>query len=137
MASARTTTDHEEIRKWAEERGGKPSCVKRTGAKADDPGIIRINFPGYSGEGSLEEISWDEWFQKFDANGLALLFQDETRNGEKSNFNKLVNRQKAAERTSGGGRAATSDGRGSKSGASSAGKAATKTGKAPARKKAA
>jgi hypothetical protein len=96
MASAHPLTDHDEIRAWAEERGGKPSCVKGTGG-GEDVGMIRLDFPGYSGEDSLAEISWDEWFQKFDDNGLALLVQDETAGGERSNFNKLVSRETAAE----------------------------------------
>jgi len=54
MANASsTTTDHELIRGWAEQRGGKPSHVKRTGSKSD-VGILRIDFPGYSGEDSLD-----------------------------------------------------------------------------------
>ena len=64
-ASAHALTDHEGIRRWAEERGGKPACVRGTGA-SDDVGMIRLDFPGYSGETSLEKISWDEWFNKFD-----------------------------------------------------------------------
>lgn len=91
MASAKTTTDHNEIRKWAEDRGAKPSTVSRTG-RENDPGILRLNFPGYGGEDSLKEVSWDEWFRKFDEQELALLYQDTTAKGEKSNFNKLVNR---------------------------------------------
>src|SRR5690349_15567115 len=93
-ASSRTTTDHDEIRQWAEERGGRPSCVRNTGGDGDI-GILRIDFPGYSGEGSLEEISWDDWFDKFDERGLALLFQETTAGGQRSNFNKLVSRQTA------------------------------------------
>ena len=94
---SRTTTDHNEIRRWAEARGGKPSCVRGTGDR-DDVGMIRIDFPGYSGEGKLEPISWDEWFRKFDENGLALLYQEETAGGEKSNFNKIISRETAEER---------------------------------------
>lgn len=91
--TSKTTTDHDEIRKWAEARGGKPAAVKRTENKHDDdPGVIRLDFPGYSGQGSLEPISWDEWFQKFDEAELALLYQEETKDGERSNFNKLVKR---------------------------------------------
>ena len=60
--------------------------------------MIRIDFPGYSGEGSLEPISWDQWFGKFDQKKLALILQDETSGGEKSNFNKLVARKTAAGR---------------------------------------
>lgn len=89
MATSKTTRDHEEIRKWAEQRGGKPSHVKSTGNK-EDIGILRIDFPGYSGEGSLEPISWEEWFKKFDERNLSLLYQEETAGGEKSNFNKIV-----------------------------------------------
>ena len=97
MAStSRTLTDHEEIRKWAEERKAKPSCVLGTGGKADT-GMLRLDFPGYTGEGSLQEISWDEWFQKFDDNDLALLVQDETASGDNSNFNKLISRHEQRE----------------------------------------
>ena len=89
---SQTTTDHEQIRRWAEERGGKPAHVKGTGG-GDDTGIIRIDFPGYSGAGKLEEISWDEFFEKFDEQGLALVYQEKTAEGQKSNFNKLVSRE--------------------------------------------
>ena len=97
-----TTRDHDEIRRWAEERGGKPAHVKKTGS-ADDIGILRIDFPGYSGEGSLELISWEDFFRKFDERGLALVYQEETAGGQKSNFNKLVSRQTARAASSGGG----------------------------------
>jgi len=95
--SSKTTTDHEEIRRWAEARGARPACVRGTGGKGD-PGMIRLDFPGYSGAGSLEEISWDEWFKAFDENNLALVYQDQTAEGEKSNFNKLVARESAGAR---------------------------------------
>ena len=88
---SRATVDHDQIRRWAEERGGHPAQVIGTGSD-EDPGILRIDFPGYSGEGRLEEISWDEFFKKFDENDLALVYQEETSGGDASNFNKLVNR---------------------------------------------
>src|SRR5436305_15181390 len=90
-------TDHEEIRAWAEERDAKPSCVKSTGGK-DDVGMIRLDFPGYSGENSLEEISWDDGFDKVKASGLALIVQETTAEGQQSNFNKLVTRTAEEER---------------------------------------
>ena len=90
--SAHTTTDHDFIRRWVEERGGKPSRVVRTG-DGDDPGILRIDFPGYSGGDSLEEISWEEWFEKFEESGLAFLHRDmEGDDGKLDRFNKLVSR---------------------------------------------
>lgn len=85
------TTDHETIRKWAQSRNAKPARVKGTGGK-NDPGMIRLDFPGYSGADSLEEISWDEWFEAFDENNLALAYQEQLADGQKSNFNKLVSR---------------------------------------------
>jgi hypothetical protein len=55
MQTSRTTTDHEEIRRWAEERGGRP-------ATGGEPGVLRfdVNEP----EDSLEEISWDDFVAK-------------------------------------------------------------------------
>ena len=64
MSQGNTTTDHRKIRQWAEARGGRPSRVKDTGRK-DDPGILRLDF-GDADEG-LEEISWDQFFEKFAA----------------------------------------------------------------------
>src|SRR3954469_6188981 len=92
--SSKTTTDHEEIRKWAESRDAKPSCVKGTGGKGD-PGLLRFDFPGYSGEQSLQHIDWDEFFEKFDENDLALLYQEKTEGGQRSNFFKLISRGNA------------------------------------------
>jgi hypothetical protein len=105
-SSSRVLTDHDEIRRWAEERGAKPSAVRRTHSD-DNTGIIRLDFPGFSGEDSLEEIEWDEWFDDFDDRNLALIVQDETANGQTSNFNKLVSRDSVEEssgKTSSGGR---------------------------------
>jgi len=90
MAEAKTTTNHDEIRRWAEARDGKPASVKGTGGD-DDAGLLRINFPG-GAEASLEEVSWDEWFEKFDEKNLAFLYQDETASGDESRFFKLVSR---------------------------------------------
>ncbi len=98
MASAQPLTDHNRIREWAEARGARPACVKGTGGKSDT-GMIRLDFPGYTGSESLQEISWDEWFQRFDENNLALIVQDTPSRGQKSNFNKLVSRGTASART--------------------------------------
>jgi hypothetical protein len=88
MTEATTTTDCNEIRRWAEERGGRPAHVAETGGDGD-PGILRIDF-GEPDEG-LEEISWDEWCRAFQENDLAFLYSPE---GD-SRFNKLVSRQTA------------------------------------------
>src|SRR5690606_8100911 len=54
VAQAKTTTDHDEIRKWAEERGGRPSVVRTDG----EGGILRIDFQ--EPDENLEEISWED-----------------------------------------------------------------------------
>jgi hemerythrin superfamily protein len=89
---AKVTTDHGEIRRWVEARGGCPAHVKQTSGK-NDVGVLRVDFPGYSGEETLECITWEQWFEKFDREGLAFIYQDRTRNGQVSRFNKLVSRE--------------------------------------------
>lgn len=89
--SSGVTTDHEKIRQWVEERGGRPACVRGTGGK-NDVGMLRIDFPGYSGEDTLQEISWDEFFRQFDENKLGFLHQDRLKSGAESRFFKLVSR---------------------------------------------
>ena len=93
-AGSRVLTDHGEIQEWAEDRGAHPSCVRGTGDRGD-MGVLRLDFPGYTGEDKLEPIEWQEFFEKFDERGLALLVQDKTSRGQKSNFNKLVSRETA------------------------------------------
>jgi hypothetical protein len=60
----RTTTDHEEIRRWVEEHGGKPAIIKGTESNGE-PGLLTIDFPGGAGDDRFEHISWDEWFKEF------------------------------------------------------------------------
>ncbi len=91
--SARPITDRDEIRRWAESQGGHPARVAKTGSgtqRNGDTGIIRIDFPGFSGGKSLEQISWDEWFDAFEENNLALVIGN---NPKKPRFNKLVSRE--------------------------------------------
>ena len=94
-----TTIDHDEIRRWAEERDGTPATVKGTGKK-NDTGILRLDFEPKDEE--LEEISWEEFFEKFDKEGLAFLSQEKTADGKVSRFHKFVQReagQKASSRS--------------------------------------
>ena len=86
---AHATTDHDEIRQWAEERGGEPARVSQTGG-GRDAGLLRIEFDDT--EEDLESISWDEFFDKFDEKNLAFLYQEETKDGGTSRFFKIVDR---------------------------------------------
>lgn len=92
-AKSQSTTDHDEIRAWVEKRKGTPSTVKGTENKNDNTGILRIDFPGYSGKDTLEAISWEDFFKKFDESNVEFLYQNETAGGKESKFNKFVSRK--------------------------------------------
>jgi hypothetical protein len=92
MATTHTavrTQDHNEIRHWVEERGGFPATVKST-SEDHEPGLLRIDFPDYSGNETLKRIDWDSFFEKFDEEDLDFLHQDETAEGKTSRFCKFV-----------------------------------------------
>jgi hypothetical protein len=98
---AETTTDHDTIRKWAENHGGKPAAVESTHS-GDDVGIIRVMFPDapQSEHDNLVEIDWEEFFREFDERELALLYDPNGR------FSKIVGRDTVEEREHGNRRAA-------------------------------
>ena len=97
MALSKTTQDHDEIRQWAESRGALPAEVASTESNGQT-GIIRLEFPKApnANDSALKQISWEEFFEKFDASGIALVYQEQTADGEQSNFNKLVHPENAA-----------------------------------------
>ncbi len=74
----KVTDDVREIRRWVESKGGRPAHVRGTG-RGDDPGVLRIDFPGTVSLGSLERMSWDDWAVWFDKKELALVFQPSSR----------------------------------------------------------
>jgi len=86
MSSAEPVTDHDEIRRWAEQHGGRPAKVETDG----EGGILRLDFA--EKDDNLTEISWEEFFEIFEDNDLALLIQPEGQ----SRFNKFVSRPKDA-----------------------------------------
>jgi hypothetical protein len=82
---AHRTDDHNEIKRWAEARGGNPAVV-------DGTEILRIDFdePGGDNDENLRRIDWDEFFRIFDSRDLEFLYQDRTQDGKISRFNKFV-----------------------------------------------
>lgn len=112
MARAQATTDHDVIRSWIETRKGHPSVVRATeGKKSGSAGLLRVDFG--PAEDSLEEISWDDFFDTFDSSELAFLYQDVTAEGRKSRFHKFVSRDTIPEAEDGedsGGSQAQSEG---------------------------
>ena len=87
MSSARTTTDHDEIKHWVESRDGHPATVD----DGDEISVLRIDFGDEND--NLRRIEWEDFFKKFDDEKLAFLHQDTTSDGEEeSRFNKFVSR---------------------------------------------
>jgi len=75
MADNKSTTDHDEIRRWAEERGGRPALAVE---QQDQPLGLRIEFPEDRDQADgLLLISWEEFFRKFDEQNLVFLYRDE------------------------------------------------------------
>lgn len=87
MSRAKATVDHDTIKQWVTERGGCPARVKGSGG-GQSLGLLRIDYTGFSGQNSLEKIPWKTFFEGFEKNNLAFLYQDE----QDSRFSKLVSR---------------------------------------------
>ncbi len=68
------------IRQWAEQRQAEPATGEATRSGpatvnvADGGAGVRFNFPGY---GPFRPISWEEWFENFDAHGCAFVFDND------------------------------------------------------------
>ena len=88
MASSSQTTDHAQIKEWADKHNGVPAVIEET-ANANDSRMLRIHFPGESDDNNkFREISWDTFFDTFEQRSLALLTSSE----DDSTFHKFVAR---------------------------------------------
>jgi hypothetical protein len=120
--TSRTTTDHDEIRRWASERGAKPATLACPGTdageeKIDQLGMLHLDVPGFDSQQPRHPMDWEEWFQQFEEHKLALPYQEQTPAGELSNFNKIVTRakvEKVEDAVGGQGRSASSKNSGNK-----------------------
>lgn len=93
MASATTTTNHDDIRKWVEKHGGHPAIVADTQDNGRAGGILRIDFdePGGNENEGLRRIGWDEFLDIFNEEDLAFLREEQGQ----SRFNKFVAKERA------------------------------------------
>ena len=73
------TADHAEIRSWVEENGGCPAVV----ATAEGRDRLTVT----TDPSSCAPLSWDEFFERFEREGLAFAY-----NGEGVRTAKLVSR---------------------------------------------
>jgi len=83
------TTDHDEIRGWADQHGGRPVKIETPAGKGKDDhgGILRIDF-GEKND-NFTDVEWDEWFEIFEESNLAIILGDK----EESKFAKLIARE--------------------------------------------
>ncbi|WP_225741302.1 hypothetical protein [Halorussus halophilus] len=67
------TTTHETVRTWVESNGAKPAL--RTDETQGERELPYIYYPGTDGDDdeSVEETSWEAFFERFDAHELALV----------------------------------------------------------------
>jgi len=74
------TRDHDVIRAWAARHSAEPATGEATQSgpatiNVNDGGVgIRFNFPG---AGRFRPISWTEWLEHFDRNGLTFVYAEE------------------------------------------------------------
>lgn len=73
MSDATTTIDHGFIRAWAEAREGRPGLLAGRVSATGSP-LLRFDFG--TPEPGLTEVAWDEFFEVFERDGLALEYRD-------------------------------------------------------------
>jgi hypothetical protein len=73
MSEETTTTDHGFIRAWAEAREGRPGRIEGRTSPGGEP-LLRFDFG--TPEHGLTEIAWDEFFDIFERDHLALEYRD-------------------------------------------------------------
>jgi hypothetical protein len=83
MSEETTSIDHGFIRAWAEAREGRPGRLENRGAP-----LLRFDFG--TPEPGLTEIAWDEFFEIFERQQLALEYADTP--GHLGRLYKLVRR---------------------------------------------
>lgn len=98
---AKTLTSHDDIRQWAEARGGNPMLMETpdgTGSRTLLQltfGQHAINTDGNEGPdrvGGFQLVSWDDWFAALEAAKLALRVSDDPAGGSEAEF-EFVERQ--------------------------------------------
>jgi hypothetical protein len=92
QGTSRITINHDTIRDWIEDRNGYPAAVKSI-SSSDDPNPLRVEFSGYRGNEWLQPISWQAFFDYFEDQNLAFLYQDSASDGTLSRFYRFVPRR--------------------------------------------
>jgi hypothetical protein len=81
------TTDHQRIRSWVTSHHGRPARV------LGHPSSLYIRFPSHpKNDDSVETISWDDVFDRFEADQLAMQYVSDPSAGQASPPVTFVNR---------------------------------------------
>ena len=92
---AKILTSHDDIRQWAEARGGNPMLMETpdgTGSRTLLQltfGQHAINTDGNEGPdrvGGFQLVSWEDWFAALEAAKLALRVSDDPAGGNEAEF---------------------------------------------------
>lgn len=80
MTNKKVTTDHDEIKNWAEKHKAVPALIDDVDAGADKVGI-RLDFPGdydekYLDEEDTHDIDWESFFKVFEEQELAFIYDN-------------------------------------------------------------
>lgn len=89
----KTTTNHEEIRQWAADRGGRPARIHNTFGSTQDSCVLQIDFLYDKYDDDVKEVTWDEFFELFDREQMVLVYQTETEGGKLSRFGRVVKKE--------------------------------------------
>lgn len=69
----RVTTDHDTIREWVTDRDGRPARID------DEAGAAGLGFR-FDGDG--EDLDWDSFFERFEAENLAFVHRPDADEGD-------------------------------------------------------
>lgn len=89
------TQDRQTIIAWIERRSAHAAQVVGSHPDADpdfEPsvGALRVGFPGYASNETLEPLSWDAFFERFDERGAVFHYQETDENGNPSNAYQIL-----------------------------------------------
>ena len=99
MADTVTLTDRETIRDWAAARMGAPAVIDTSPASGTQP-MLRIVFDQIAyqdqdraeraaNSGGFELVEWDEWFDLFEKQNLALVVAKDVP-GRREQFHEII-----------------------------------------------
>jgi hypothetical protein len=92
---SRILTKHDEIRQWAEARGGYPLMMDVTSGTRSRS-VLQLGFgqegintgesQGQDRPGGFELVSWDDWLTALEQENLALRVSDDPSGGREAEF---------------------------------------------------